>query len=147
MLDREVLILKLASVDGLSARAIAFSEVTSLRHETGDHSVELAALVAQRDAAGRRTGSTCRQLGKIVSSFGHRVAIKAKNNATGIIAIDFEIKVDTLGDGLVGVHWSSRVILLIVAIRWDRWHHWVRFYPLKLIKHRIEVEGVGNLIE
>lgn len=43
----EVLIGKLLAVNGLPACSIAISEVTTLTHEVGDHTVEAAALVTE----------------------------------------------------------------------------------------------------
>jgi len=40
----EVLISKLGAIDGLATGSVALCEVTSLAHEAGDHSVELATL-------------------------------------------------------------------------------------------------------
>lgn len=47
MLEAEVLVLEAVAVDGPPAGAVVVSEVASLAHEVGDHSVEDAALVAE----------------------------------------------------------------------------------------------------
>ena len=47
MLQREVLILELVSVDGLSSSSVPSSEVSALAHEVGDDTVEGGALVSE----------------------------------------------------------------------------------------------------
>ena len=64
--------------------------------------MELAALVAERDATGGRTSGARSQLREVVSGLGDCVAIQAENNSAGVVAIDFKVEVDFLGDGLVG---------------------------------------------
>lgn len=45
VLDLEVLIGELLSVDGLATSAVVAGEVTTLKHEVGDHAVESGAFV------------------------------------------------------------------------------------------------------
>lgn len=47
MFEHKVLVVKLASVDGLAAGAVVVGEVSSLTHELRDDSVEAAALEAE----------------------------------------------------------------------------------------------------
>merc|ERR1711931_412144 len=42
----EVLVLKLGTINGFATRSISLGEVTSLAHETRNHSVELASFVS-----------------------------------------------------------------------------------------------------
>merc|ERR1712168_150666 len=42
----EVLVLKLGTINGFATRSISLGEVTSLTHETRNHSVELASFVS-----------------------------------------------------------------------------------------------------
>lgn len=55
VLQLEVLILKLVSIDGLSTSAIVVSEVTSLAHELRDDTVESGSLVAESAFAGAQS--------------------------------------------------------------------------------------------
>lgn len=105
VLQIEVLIVKLVAVDGLSTSAVTLGEVATLSHEAGDDSVELAALVAQRDASRGVTSGTCSELGEVVGSQRHSVAIEAENDAASILTIDFQIEEDLSGDGV-----GSRVV-------------------------------------
>ena len=63
VLELEVLVGELGAVDALAAGAVATREVAALNHEFADHTVELAALVAQFLAALRlqeqRSGALC----------------------------------------------------------------------------------------
>ena len=47
VLQREVLILELVSVDGLSSSSVSSSEVSALAHEVGDDTVEGGSLVSK----------------------------------------------------------------------------------------------------
>ena len=60
MLDLEVLIGELGTVDGLATTAITAGEVATLAHEAGDDPVEGAALVVERLARATHTLLTCR---------------------------------------------------------------------------------------
>ena len=102
MLDREVLIFELLTVDRLTSCTVASSEITTLGHEAWNDAMELAALVAEWNATGGRTSGARRQLGEVVSGLGDGVAIQAENNSAGIMTVDFQIEIDALGDGLVG---------------------------------------------
>ncbi len=47
VLEREVLVLERAAIDGLAAGAVVVSEVTTLAHEARDHPVKDWALVTE----------------------------------------------------------------------------------------------------
>jgi len=96
----EALIVKLLAVDGFSTSAVTLGEVATLSHEAGDDSVELAALVAQRDASSGIASGTSGELGEVVGSQRHRVAIEAEDDAASILSIDFQIEEDLSGDGV-----------------------------------------------
>lgn len=54
MLQLKVLVIELGPVDGLSSRAVAFCEVSTLDHERLDDSVESRTLVAEAFLAGSK---------------------------------------------------------------------------------------------
>ena len=150
VLDREALVLELRPVDRLTSSAVSHGEIAALRHEARNHAMELAALVAQRDATSRRSSGARRQRREIFGRLGHRVAIQAENDTAGVMAIDFKVEVDALGDGLVGHRW--RDVLLVAAStttvsRGEGWHHWISLALFQAVKHCIEVEGIIDKIE
>ena len=60
MLELEVLVGKLVSIDALSTRTIALREVSALDHELLDHAVECGALIT---VAFRTCGQSTKVLG------------------------------------------------------------------------------------
>ena len=132
----------------MAASTVANSEVTALCHEARNDSVELAALVAERDAAGRGTcGSRC-ELGEVLCCLWHSIAVQAENDTTGIMAIDLEVEVNLLGDGLVSV--SDCPVMRAMTSTMsagESWHLGISLLFGQAIEHFIEVEGISNLIE
>jgi len=63
MLEGEVLVLKLVSVDGLAAGSVVVGEVAALAHEVGDHSVEGGPLEPVPLLAGAQGTEVLRGLG------------------------------------------------------------------------------------
>lgn len=68
VLEDEVLVSKLLTVDGLSTSAIVVCEVTSLQHEVGDHPVEGRVLVAKTLLAGAQGAEVFTGLGGDICS-------------------------------------------------------------------------------
>lgn len=50
MLEFEVLVLELSTIDGLATRSVVLGNVTTLNQQTGDDAIEDGALVVQRFA-------------------------------------------------------------------------------------------------
>ena len=63
VLQREVLILELVSVDGLSSSSVSSSEVSALAHEVGDDAVEGGALVSEPLLSGAESSEVLSSLG------------------------------------------------------------------------------------
>jgi len=93
--ELEVLIGELGTVDGLTARAVAAGEVTTLEHEAGDHTVEGAALVAQRLAALADALLASAEAAEVLGSLGHNIREKREDNAAGRNTTDRDIKEHT----------------------------------------------------
>ena len=121
VLEEEVLVVELCSVDGFSALAVAAREVASLSHEAGNDSVEHAALVAKRDAIGCRAGCSLGKRGEVLDGLRHGVAVQANDDSTGILSVNLEVEEDFLGDR-VDCPWDGRrggVRLASVGVRVD----------------------------
>lgn len=68
MLQGEVLVLELVSVDGLAASAVVIGEVATLAHEVGDDAVEGGALVAIALLAGAQSTEVLARLGRDIGA-------------------------------------------------------------------------------
>lgn len=98
VLDFEVLILKLGSIDALSTSAIATGEVTTLDHETGDDAVELAALVVEGFASLASTLLTGGEGTEVLGGLGDGLAIETHHDATSGFSSDCDVEEDFVGD-------------------------------------------------
>jgi hypothetical protein len=85
VLDFEVLISELLAVNGLATGAIALGEVTTLEHETGDHTVETRSSVAKTMLAGG-------ELAEVAGGLGDDIVVKLEDDAPSILAIDGDIE-------------------------------------------------------
>jgi hypothetical protein len=90
--DLEVLIIEFLSVDGFSASAIAFGEVSTLDHELGDDTMEARALVAEAMLTGG-------ELEEVPGCLWDLVAVETHDDAAEGLATLLNVKVDLLGDG------------------------------------------------
>jgi hypothetical protein len=87
----EVLIGKLIAVDGFAPGAIAESEIASLKHELGDDTVKLGALVPKPPL-------TSAEGTEILSSFRDDIVAKLEFNAAGaLFDFIFSTNVGTIG--------------------------------------------------
>jgi len=93
--EGEVLISKLAAVDGLTASAVAAGEVTTLEHELGDHTVESAALVAEGLATATDTLLTSAEAAEVLGGLGDNVREEGEDDAAGRGTTDRDIKEHT----------------------------------------------------
>lgn len=74
----EVLICKLLSIDALATSAVASREVTTLKHELRDDTVELAASIAKALLTGAKST-------EVLSSLGDNVVEEIEVDATGLL--------------------------------------------------------------
>lgn len=91
MLELEVLVGELVSVDGLAAGAVESSEVTALEHELGDHTVEDRAGVAEAVLARR-------ELVEVAGCLGHVSIVELERDAAQRGAVAGNVEED-LGHG------------------------------------------------
>lgn len=73
------------AIDGLATGAVAPGEITALKHELGDHTVEEGTLVAITVLASRK-------FPEVSCGFGDGVIIQLKNDSTKRMAIDGNVK-------------------------------------------------------
>jgi hypothetical protein len=66
----EVLVAELLTVDGLATRAVATGEVTTLKHELGDDTVELGARVAEALLTRAKGAEVLSRLGDLLVAEG-----------------------------------------------------------------------------
>jgi prepilin-type processing-associated H-X9-DG protein len=102
MLEFEILILKLGSIDGLSTGTIVVGKVSSLAHEARDDAMEGRACIAV-SLLSRAEGA------KVLNRFGNNVRPKFHNNAASWLAADGHVKV-ALGVGPIrdmAVKWTK----------------------------------------
>eukprot|EP00601_Ochromonadales_sp_CCMP2298_P033257 CAMPEP_0173364784 /NCGR_PEP_ID=MMETSP1144-20121109/23209_1 /TAXON_ID=483371 /ORGANISM="non described non described, Strain CCMP2298" /LENGTH=230 /DNA_ID=CAMNT_0014315035 /DNA_START=20 /DNA_END=710 /DNA_ORIENTATION=- len=82
-----VILYSLTPVDRLAAGSVAAGEVASLAHELGDHSVELAALVAEALLASAKSAEVLRGL-------RHNIVVQLEGDAPLRLATDVQIEED-----------------------------------------------------
>jgi len=73
------------AIDGLATSAVAPSEITALKHELGDHTVEAGTRIAE-------TVHASRKLSEVLCSFGDDVIKQLENDSTGGFATDADVK-------------------------------------------------------
>jgi len=71
MLEGEVLISKLLTIDGLSTSSIVFGEVSSLNHEVGNDPMESGSLESESLLAGTESSEVLSRLGDDITSQFH----------------------------------------------------------------------------
>ena len=94
MLDGEILILKVPAVDGSTASAIAFCEVSALDHKILDDAMKRRALVTGFRALGGK-------LVEVSSRLWDLVAVQTYENAAERLLSLLDIEEDPLCDGHV----------------------------------------------
>lgn len=85
VLELEVFVSELATVDGLATSAIVVGEVTTLAHEVGDDTVEDGALVAKALLA----SAECPE---VLSSLGDNIASQLNHDPAGGLAVDGHVE-------------------------------------------------------
>jgi len=93
VLELEVFIGKLRSVNRFAPSSIKVSEVTTLHHETFNNSVEDAALVVQRLARELApTSLSCAELSEVLRGSGHDVLEKLHDNSAFGLSVDLDVE-------------------------------------------------------
>jgi len=86
VLEGEVLVSELGTIDGLTTGAIMVGEVAALAHEAGNDAVEAGGGKAKALLAGAESP-------EVLSSLGHNVAAKFHHHPTQGLAINGNVKV------------------------------------------------------
>ena len=96
MLQREVLIGKLVSVNAFATSAIASGEITTLTHELLDDSVEFGALVSESLLASAKSSEVFHSLGAhVISQLHHNSASISASNRNVEITVNNHCYVNT----------------------------------------------------
>lgn len=104
--ELEVLVLELATVDGLSTSAVTVCEVSTLNHEVLDDTMESRALVAE-------AWFTSGQLIEVLGSLRHGLSVEAYHNLSQGLVVMFDIEVHLLRSQrmLMRLHGSGMYLL------------------------------------
>lgn len=93
MLEFEVLIREFASVDTLSTCSIEVCEVTTLHHETFNHTMENAIFEGKHLARFRASTSlTSTKLTEVLSCTRHNIFEEFHDNSTGSLTVDLNVE-------------------------------------------------------
>ncbi len=92
VLVNEVLVLELRAVDRLSSGSVAGSEVSSLEHEVGDHSVEDGVLEMKGLAALAHSLLASAQGSEILSCLGNCVSEKLHDDSAGWLVTNSDVE-------------------------------------------------------
>ena len=80
-----VLTSKFLAVDGLATSTVVASEITTLEHEIGDHTVERGIFIAKTVLAGR-------ELPEVSCGFGDDIVVQFEGDSASISTIDLDVK-------------------------------------------------------
>lgn len=86
MLLDEVFILELGAVDGFTAGAVATGEITALKHELGDDTMEAGTAVAETLLSGAKSA-------KVFGSLWDDVVVEIEDDAGGRAIVDGNVEV------------------------------------------------------
>merc|ERR1719476_983324 len=95
VLEHEILVGELASIDGLAASAVASGEVASLAHEVRDDPMESAALEVQWLARLPRALLASAEAPEVLDGFGGNVTAELHDDSSCAIPPDRHVKEDT----------------------------------------------------
>jgi len=90
VLQLEVLISKLLTIDRLTTSAVMVGEVTTLEHELGDDAVEGAVLVGQTAALLASAEGT-----EVLGSLGNHISVQLKSDAAELGTVGGDVKEDS----------------------------------------------------
>mmetsp|Transcript_9809 Transcript_9809/g.24474 ORF Transcript_9809/g.24474 Transcript_9809/m.24474 type:complete len:262 (+) Transcript_9809:106-891(+) len=126
VLELEVLVLELRSVDGLAASAGAVGEVASLDHELRDDPVEGGVLVVEGLAGLAHALLASAERAEVLDGFGDVVAEEADHDPAEALAVGLDVEEDLVGDrgaaGLAGLALLGQLLRLGVGRRVGEQH-------------------------
>jgi len=119
--ELEVLVWEFLAIDRFSTGAVASSEVTALKHEAGDDSVEGAAFEAEAFLAGAEGSEVLGGLGDNVVEEGEVDAFGLWGRVVGLGKLHVEVDLLRHVGGLcVGLYWGVGVLDEVVWLRETR---------------------------
>jgi hypothetical protein len=99
VLENEVLIFKLLSVDRLASAAVKVCEISSLDHKVRNYAMKDRSLVVQRLSLLSDSLLACAEGTEVISGLGDSVAEKSENDTAAISgSLNFDIEKDLVGD-------------------------------------------------
>ena len=104
VVELKVLIGKLFAVNGLSSSSGAVRKVTALKHEIGNDTMELGALVGERLTTLSHALFASAESAKVLGRLGDDIVEESKSNAASRLAINLNVKVSLAANlGMAGV--------------------------------------------
>jgi hypothetical protein len=94
VLQIEVLVGELLSIDGLTAHSVSHGDISSLEHKFRDDTVERRAFVVQRFSSLANALLTSAKRSEVLSSLGSLIGKELKGDATGVLSANSEVKED-----------------------------------------------------
>ena len=98
VLDLEVLVVELTAVDGLAAHTVSVSEVTTLKHEVRDDSVEARSLVVEGFARGSNALLASTESTEVLGGLGNGLTEKTEQDAASRLVINLDVEEDLAGN-------------------------------------------------
>lgn len=89
MLEQEIFIVKLGSIDGLASSAVVIGEISSLGHEVIDDAMEVRTLVSEPFFVGAQGAEVSRSL-------GHFLIEELKDQLAGLSRPEIDVEEDVL---------------------------------------------------
>lgn len=89
MLEQEIFIVKLGSIDGFASSAVVVGEISSLGHEVIDDAMEVRSLVSEALFVGAESSEVGR-------SFGHFLVEELKDQLAGLASPKIDVEEDVL---------------------------------------------------
>jgi len=97
VLEFEVLVSELVTVDGLSSSSVATGEVTTLDHEVLDDTVEFGSLVSKAEVLAI-LGLASGESSEVLDGLGDGTTVKTHDDTSKLLVTMFNVKVNFVGD-------------------------------------------------
>jgi hypothetical protein len=99
VLEIEVLVVELRTIDRLATTAVSESDISTLGHELGNDSVELAVLEVEGLSRVAHTGRSVAQSGEVTGSLGDDVTEEAENDTPGLGTVNGDVEENLVSHG------------------------------------------------
>ena len=108
MLQLEVLVVKLLTINGLTSSSVSGSEVSSLDHEVGDNTMEDGALVVKRLSRLSNSLLSSAKSTEILHSLRNSLTeptrqsiltnVQSHDNSSDLLSTNFNVEIDLVGN-------------------------------------------------